>query len=127
MTTFEKDAGIIRFTADNGVNKAFEEFNLNTKKAQQFVNNYKYSTAHCLYDVYVAPSRNKTAIERKIIANMFEFNGDRYRVTSHNCQIFSCAYLLVAADSETGECIKYLIYYTPSSRYAIEIPFEWYL
>ena len=81
-----------------------------SKKAQNFINNYLRSDNYELWHVYGSYSREKERSYEHIRSEMYEEGGKGLRITSHNSQVYTCAYILG----------NDLIYHTPYYRYVIE-------
>ncbi len=91
--------------------------NPTTKQAQTKVHSYAYTkkgTSIC--DAYNKPSSKKVYAYNEIREEMSDVNGYAIRITGAGCDIFSCAYKV--KDKEGHE---YLIYHTPSNRFAIQL------
>ena len=81
-----------------------------TKQAQGFIANYCNSSATELTDVYGRYSLRKERAFEHIRYEMYDSRGFDLRITSHNSQMFTCAY-----QRENS-----LIYHTPYYVYEIE-------
>ena len=69
-----------------------------------------------LDNVYGRYSVYKARAEKMILDEMESVGGYDYRITSHNCSFFSCAYRFVR------DGVEYLVYHTASSRAEFPIP-----
>lgn len=88
--------------------------NINTKKAQGFVDAYVLSTTYRVRDAYSTKcSSSKQNAEDAILGNMRKVDGWGYRVCSSNSFNFTCGYWVVL---DGVEC---LIYETSTNTYVI--------
>lgn len=79
---------------------------------------YKYFTTDCdtVRKAYGRPSQRKQAIELNIMSEMVDMDGYRYRILSHNCSIFTCAYMYTDSNGVSKVRI-----HTPSTFYDVTI------
>lgn len=91
------------------------------KEQQRLYQKYLNSTARSVLDVYKSPSIAKIRGEMCIKEDMLDLGGYDYKVTGHNCNYFSCAFVYEIIDGETGEVFEHLRYYTGMNIYDFEI------
>ena len=90
--------------------------NPNTKQAQSMINRYiNTRRGDSIWKAYQKPSSRKVQAFQEILKEMNEVDGWGMRITGAGSDIFSCAYLVMNENDE-----KYLIYHTPSNRFAIK-------
>ena len=88
--------------------------NPSTQQAQHMLNAYERTTrGDSIYTAYGKPSSKKVHAFFEIKKEMDDVGGYRMRITGAGSDIFSCAYTLPVEDK------KYLIYHTPSNRFAV--------
>ena len=93
---------------------------LSTKQAQGMVNrwfNSKYGDN--IYKAYKKPSSTKVSTFNEIKKEVREVDGFSLRITGAGCDIYSCAYKVKAHTEDQPDFKTYLIYHTPSNRFAI--------
>ena len=98
-----------------GINLNVTPINPTTKKAEHMIHAYEKSTASTIWQAYGKPSDRKVSAYQKIVKEMSEAKGYGMRITGAGSDIFSCAYVL-----KDPEGHRYLIYHTPSNRFAIK-------
>lgn len=69
-----------------------KKLSANSKLGQRFAEAYDKSTRHTLKDAYVKPSATKQAAFKRCQQKCEAENGDRLRVISAGCQVFSVAF-----------------------------------
>lgn len=82
-----------------------------TKEQMYRENQYFNSNCESVRDCYARPSERKVAIEQHIKEEMYQRTGWGYRVLSHNCNFFTCAYQYISDDGNWMLCV-----HTPSRR-----------
>lgn len=94
------------------------ELNYNSKKAQGFIYSYKRSITTDLRQVYKSYSAEKARAEAYCRNDCYFFHGHNFKIISHNCMKFTCAYL-VDNYLDNG---KALIVHTACHKYVIYLP-----
>lgn len=89
--------------------------NTSTKKAQSMIYRHFKSTKENIYQSYAKPSSAKVSAFNEIKKECSLVGGYALKMTGAGSDIFSCAYKV---DTDTG---TYLIYHTPSNRFAIKL------
>lgn len=107
----------------NGYDMKVTLLNPNTKKAQTFIHNYKYTiNKYCKHrsvlDVYENPSQAKIKSEEFIHHLMGLLDGFGYYVTGFNCMQYTAMWLL------NYENKTYLIIETKDNRYMVLYDYE---
>ena len=64
------------------------------KQQKHYLQAYATSKDFSIFHAYQKPSYNKQRIEQAIFNDMDKNNGYDYRILSHNCNFFTCAYML---------------------------------
>ena len=94
-----------------------------TQKAKDMVHRYLYTQrGDSIYKAYGKPSSRKVDAFFQIVREQKEVDGWGMKITGAGSDVFSCAYLVMAHLEEEKEDKKYLIYHTPTNRFAI--PYE---
>lgn len=88
--------------------------NPNTQKAQQMIDRYACSDDDSIFKAYGRPSNRKVAAWDEIVKEKNDVNGTGLFVTGAGSSYFSCAYQV---EDTKGQ--NYLIYHTPTNRFAI--------
>lgn len=76
------------------------KLNRNTKKAQGFIDSYRYSCNYTLTDCYESYSYHKWMAEDSCRDRMYNMNGWGFKIMSYNSQTFTCGWLY--QDKVTG-------------------------
>lgn len=74
-----------------------EKLSANSKLGQRYVRAYETSTWRTLEDAYVKPSAAKQAAFKRCQQKCEAENGDRLKVISANCQLFTVAFQVTTA------------------------------
>ena len=90
--------------------------NHETKKAHEMIHRYKASTKRNIFQAYNRPSLTKVSAFDEIEKEMKRVNGRDMYITGAGSDIFSCAYVV-----EDDKGMEFLIYHTPSNRFAIPL------
>ncbi len=64
------------------------------KQQKHYLQQYATSHDFSIFDAYNNPSSTKRAIEQYYLNEMNINGGYDFRILSHNCQVFTCAYML---------------------------------
>ena len=89
--------------------------NRTTQKAQRVIRCYETSSKNDIYKAYACPSGTKVSTFYEIRKEMANVLGFDIRITGAGSDVYSCAYQV-----KDGSGVTYLIYHTPSNRFAIE-------
>lgn len=90
--------------------------NPSTKQGSRMIRKYVLTTkGDSIFTAYKRPSTNKVVAFREISKEMIRVNGFGMRITGAGSEIFSCAYRVKDKDGNI-----YLIYHTPTNRFAIQ-------
>lgn len=90
--------------------------NPTTKKAESVIHIYEYTKkGDSIFKAYKHPSNGKIDAFNDILKEMSDVGGFNMRITGAGSDVFSCAYQV-----KDGSNITYLVYHTPSNRFAVE-------
>ena len=90
--------------------------NRTTQKAERIIHMYEYTKkGDSIYTAYIKPSQRKINAFNVILQEMQSVGGFNMRITGAGTDVFSCAYQV-----KDGSDITYLVYHTPSNRFAVE-------
>lgn len=90
--------------------------NNGTQQKERIIRMYEYTKkGDSIFKAYVRPSTRKIDAFHMIQKEMQLAGGFNMRITGAGCDVFSCAYQV-----KDGSGITYLVYHTPSNRFAIE-------
>ena len=90
--------------------------NPTTKKAKRVIRMYEYTKkGNSIFKAYNRPSNKKIGAFYDILKEMSDVGGFNMRITGAGSDVFSCAYQV-----KDGSDITYLVYHTPSNRFAVE-------
>ena len=91
--------------------------NPSTKQAQRVIHMYEYTKkGDSIFKAYGRPSGRKISAFNEIAKEMSDVNGYGMRITGAGSDVFSCAYKV-----KDGSGFEYLVYHTPSNRFAIKV------
>lgn len=90
--------------------------NPTTKKAERVIHMYEYTKkGDSIFKAYNRPSNKKIYAFNEILKEMSDVGGFAIRITGAGSDVFSCAYQV-----KDGSDITYLVYHTPTNRFAVE-------
>lgn len=90
--------------------------NNGTQQKERIVNMYENTKkGDSIFKAYVRPSNRKIDAFNAIRKEMQRVGGFGMRITGAGCDVFCCAYQV-----KDGSDITYLVYHTPSNRFAVE-------
>ena len=90
--------------------------NPSTQKGQRVIHMYENTKkGDSIFKAYARPSTRKIDAFHLIQKEMQLVKGSNIRITGAGCDVFSCAYQV-----KDGSGITYLVYHTPSNRFAVE-------
>lgn len=118
-STVKKDQPL---RTQNGSELNVTWINPTTKQAKRVIHMYEYTRkGDSIFKAYGRPSDRKIDAFNHILKEMSDVGGFAMRITGAGCDVFSCAYQV-----KDGSGITYLVYHTPSNRFAVEykVP-EW--
>lgn len=89
--------------------------NRSTQEARTKIRSYDKAKYDSIYKAYKKPSCRKVDAFHEILKEMDQVKGYDMRITGAGSDVFSCAYKV-----KDGSGVVWLIYHTPSNRFAIE-------
>ena len=90
--------------------------NPTTKQGQRIMHMYEYTQkGDSIFKAYGKPSNRKIEAFNEIAKERVDVGGWGMRITGAGSDVFSCAYQV-----KDGSDITYLVYHTPSNRFAVE-------
>lgn len=91
------------------------KLNTSTEEARTKIRRYDNAKYDDIYKAYKKPSCRKVSAFNEIKKEMVNVKGYDMRITGAGSDVFSCAYKV-----KDGSDVVWLIYHTPSNRFAIE-------
>lgn len=89
---------------------------MNKTRQESILRRYFASSDYSIGCVYKTASPFKWRAESEILEDMRKFNGCRYRIISHNSNVFTCGFIWTDSAGET-----WLRYYTAYNTYNIKV------
>ena len=105
-----------RLITANGCELSVTWVNPSTQQGSRMIRKYERTTkGDSIFTAYKCPSTTKVVAFKEISSEMTRVNGFGMRITGTGAQIFSCAYRV---KDNSGNI--YIIYHTPTNRFAIQ-------